>query len=119
MLKDRHLLKGMAALVVISLLVPGVFGVGPPQYFSDDAQQVVKAVLPDAAITPEASPETKDAPAAASKSANKVEPETAIAANEPASPSAPDSEDVAANELAGNEVAGEAPAKSAELLAVY
>ena len=113
-LKDRHLLKGMAALVVVSLLVPGVFGVGPPQYFSDDAQQVSKAVLPDAAITPEASSENKDAPAAANKSANKVKPETAIAANEPASPSAPDSEDVAANEVAGNEAAGEAPAKSAE-----
>jgi len=34
-IKDTHLLKGMAALVAISLIVPGVFGIAPPQYFGD------------------------------------------------------------------------------------
>jgi Bax protein len=39
-LKDSHLIRGVAALVVISVLVPGIFGVGPPQYFSDDSVQL-------------------------------------------------------------------------------
>ena len=39
-LKDSHLIRGVAALVVISVLVPGIFGVGPPQYFSDDSMQL-------------------------------------------------------------------------------
>ena len=39
-LKDSHLIRGVAALVVVSVLVPGIFGVGPPQYFSDDAVQL-------------------------------------------------------------------------------
>ena len=34
-IKDIHLLKGMAALVAISLIVPGIFGIAPPQYFGD------------------------------------------------------------------------------------
>jgi Bax protein len=39
-LKDSHLIRGVAALVVISVLVPGIFGVGPPQYFSNDSVQL-------------------------------------------------------------------------------
>ena len=39
-LKDSHLIRGVAAMVVISVLVPGIFGVGPPQYFSDDSVQL-------------------------------------------------------------------------------
>lgn len=39
-LKDSHLIRGVAALVVISVLVPGIFGVDPPQYFSDDSVQL-------------------------------------------------------------------------------
>ena len=39
-LKDSHLIRGVAALVVISVLVPGIFGVGPPQYFSDGSVQL-------------------------------------------------------------------------------
>ena len=34
-IKEIHLLKGMAALVAISLIVPGIFGIAPPQYFGD------------------------------------------------------------------------------------
>ena len=48
-LKDSHLIRGVAALVVISVLVPGIFGVGPPQYFGDDDTRLAALQQPDEA----------------------------------------------------------------------
>ena len=56
-LKDSHLIRGVAALVVISVLVPGIFGVGPPQYFGDDDTRLAALQQPDEA------PPTPDMPA--------------------------------------------------------
>ena len=71
-LKDSHLIRGVAALVVISVLVPGIFGVGPPQYFGDDDTRLAALQQPDEAPpTPTPTPDmpAPDMPAAEIKTA--------------------------------------------------
>ncbi len=69
-LKDSHLIRGVAALVVISVLVPGIFGVGPPQYFGDDDTRLAALQQPDEAPpTPTPDMPAPDMPAAEIKTA--------------------------------------------------
>ena len=49
-IKDIHLLKGMAALVAISLIVPGIFGIAPPQYFGDSGVSAGISAPQDASL---------------------------------------------------------------------
>ena len=95
-LKDSHLIRGVAALVVISVLVPGIFGVGPPQYFGDDDTRLAALQQPDEAPpTPTPTPDmpAPDMPAAEIKTAQtdgaaKLE-EPAVPARVPPADAAP------------------------------
>ncbi len=47
---DRYLLRGILALVAISLMVPGIFGVGPPRWFAPVTVKMAEPKVPEGKI---------------------------------------------------------------------
>ncbi|NCF49235.1 MAG: hypothetical protein GWP36_06980 [Bacteroidetes bacterium] len=92
-LNNSHLLRACAVLVVLSMLGPGIFRIGPPQWITphDEPEDIAKSTLPEKVVTDSAKIDVAKAEITATDPIYKAVPNTVEA--KPVTPTPPASVD--------------------------